>query len=602
MTILASLGAQEKPKTAPSARVPRLVRYSGTFRPSDGQPIQPIESATLSVYRDETGGDSLWHEIQNVTVDSEGHYAVVLGSTLNDGMPMDLFSAGEPRWLGVRFNRPGEAEQTRVPLVSVPYALKAGDAETLGGKPASAYLLAPGATAAGSTTASPNFARAVQPQPRANSGVTNYIGMFANTTDLTSSVMYQSGSFIGVNTTSPIDFMHVTFTNPGGTQTGYAVQNLSSSATAYSGMLFYDQNGNLGQFQGFNNSTHEYRINNIAPSGTINFMINSVSKFQVRNDGDINIAGQIRQGGTLFLHSIGTGDTAVGIGALANNGSGFSNTAVGASALNANTFGNNNVAVGYVADGVSPSGASNTAVGSQAMAANQTGSSNVAIGAQALQQTTVGNGNVAIGAGALSSNVNGSNNTVIGMNAGAATSGSNNIVIANNGVTAENATTRIGSAQTRTFIAGIRGATTGNNDAISVVIDSNGQLGTVSSSRRFKEDIQDMGSASRSLLKLRPVTFRYIKPYADGSKPLQYGLIAEEVAEVFPELVARSADGQIETVKYQMLDGLLLNEVQRQQREFDALTTEVAEQQKAFQSRLAELERLVATIAAAQQR
>jgi hypothetical protein len=100
------------------------------------------------------------------------------------------------------------------------------------------------------------------------------------------------------------------------------------------------------------------------------------------------------------------------------------------------------------------------------------------------------------------------------------------------------------------------------------MIDSaTGQLGTVSSSRRYKEDIHDMGDASRDLMRLRPVTFRYKKPFDDGSKPIQYGLIAEEVAEVYPDMVAHSADGQIETVKYQLLDPMLLNEVQRQQKE-----------------------------------
>jgi len=100
---------------------------------------------------------------------------------------------------------------------------------------------------------------------------------------------------------------------------------------------------------------------------------------------------------------------------------------------------------------------------------------------------------------------------------------------------------------------------------VTVVVDSNGQLGTVSSSRRFKQDIEDMGKVSEGLMRLRPVTFRYQKPFADGSKPLQYGLVAEEVEEVYPDLVTHSANGQVETVKYQVLDSMLLNEVQKQQ-------------------------------------
>ena len=116
----------------------------------------------------------------------------------------------------------------------------------------------------------------------------------------------------------------------------------------------------------------------------------------------------------------------------------------------------------------------------------------------------------------------------------------------------------------------MRGITTNLNNAVPVLIDDNGQLGTVSSSRRFKEDIADMGATSRDLMRLRPVTFRYKQPFADGTKPIQYGLIAEEVAEVYPDLVAHSADGQIETVKYQVLDSMLLNEAQRQQAEIAA--------------------------------
>jgi len=126
-----------------------------------------------------------------------------------------------------------------------------------------------------------------------------------------------------------------------------------------------------------------------------------------------------------------------------------------------------------------------------------------------------------------------------------------------------------------------------------VVIDSNGQLGTTSSSRRFKEDIEDMGAASRDLMRLRPVTYRYKQPFADGSKPIQYGLIAEEVAEVYPDLVAHSADGQIETVKYQVLDSMLLNEVQRQQAEIGRLEQKMDEehqQNENLRERLAKLE------------
>ena len=122
----------------------------------------------------------------------------------------------------------------------------------------------------------------------------------------------------------------------------------------------------------------------------------------------------------------------------------------------------------------------------------------------------------------------------------------------------------------------MRGVATGNPDGVAVLIDSNGQLGTISSSRRFKEDIADMGESACRVEDLRPVTFRYREPYADGSKPLQYGLIAEEVAEVCPDLVVYSTDGQAETVQYWKLVPLLLNQLQRQQARMETLETRLA--------------------------
>ncbi len=202
---------------------------------------------------------------------------------------------------------------------------------------------------------------------------------------------------------------------------------------------------------------------------------------------------------------------------------------------------------------------------------NNAVNSNSAIGVNALMNVS----NTACGYLALGSNTTGVNNT--------ASSGSLN----------DNGDIRIGTQgtnpinRTSCFAAGIRGVTTGNNDAIPVVIDSNGQLGTVSSSMRFKEDVHDMDTVSTGLMRLRPVTFRYRKPFADGSKPIQYGLIAEEVADVYPDLVAHSADGQIETVKYQVLDSMLLNELQKEHKQVQ----EQAETIRVLEARLAKLEK-----------
>jgi hypothetical protein len=281
--------------------VPRLVWFSGSFHPADGLPIAPVETVTLTVYHDREGGDALWQETQTVVVPADGRYNLLMGSTSPDGLPLDLFTSGEPRWLGARFNRPGEVEQPRVHLASVPYALKAVDADTLGGRPASAYLLAEPASAATPAPAgrSSTAPRADDATTSVTSGTAGRLGRFLDSTSLGDSALYQSGPYVGLGTTAPVDLMHVAFTDTSGGLTGYAVQNKGNTATSYSGMLFYDQNGALGQFQGFNNITHEYRINNIAPGGSINFMIGSASKFLVANNGNVQVAGNVTVNGNI---------------------------------------------------------------------------------------------------------------------------------------------------------------------------------------------------------------------------------------------------------------------------------------------------------------
>ncbi len=274
--------------------VPRLVWFSAAFRPADGSPTAPVESVTLSVYHDETGGEPIWQETQNVMVGADGRFNVLVGSSTRDGLPADLFANGEPRWLGVRFNRPGEHEQPRLQLASVPYALKAIDADTLGGRPASAYALADPWVAAGPATAAGRSATASvgganPPSSTATFGSAGHLGVFLDSVNLGDSVLMQNGARIGLGTGAPGDSFHVAFTDDFGGVVGYAVQNRSASATAYSGMLFYDNTGALGQFQGFNNATHEYRINNVAPGGSINFMLGSSSKFAVASNGNIGI-------------------------------------------------------------------------------------------------------------------------------------------------------------------------------------------------------------------------------------------------------------------------------------------------------------------------
>src|SRR4029077_13533876 len=171
---------------------------------------------------------------------------------------------------------------------------------------------------------------------------------------------------------------------------------------------------------------------------------------------------------------------------------------------------------------------------------------------------TTGAFNTAIGLNALLNNTTGTNNIALGGAAGDQITTVDDIIdIDNNGQSPDSRTIRIGQVQTRTFIAGIRGVTTGTADAIPVLIDSLGQLGTTSSSRRFKKQIKPMDNASEAILALNPVTFHY---KSDTTGTPQFGLIAEEVANVNPDLVVRDENGEIYTVRYDAVNAMLLNE------------------------------------------
>src|SRR5262249_48914637 len=249
------------------------------------------------------------------------------------------------------------------------------------------------------------------------------------------------------------------------------------------------------------------------------------------------------------------------------------------------------------ADGVgallsNTTGSANTASGSGALVFNTTGANNTAGGIDALLHNIVGNYNTATGFQALV-NSTGSRNTAIGFNAGFHLSSRDNKVYVNKTrVASESNTMRLGSGQTRAFISGITGVPISGSQ---VLINSNGQLGILMSSARYKRDIQNMRDTSQGLYQLRPVTFRY-KQDPQGQR--QYGLIAEEVAKVYPELVTKGADGKVESVQYHELIPMLLNEVQRQQQEIAELKAQnerlqavVVQQTTALAARLEQLER-----------
>ena len=430
-----------------------------------------------------------------------------------------------------------------------------------------------------------------QAQPAVTgSGKANHIAVWTSGTNLASSGIIATGGNVGIGTSAPAAKLEVN----GNAQVDGNFSLSGSILETGVGQLLWAPN-----------------------DGSANFSV-GLSALAAGTTGTSNTA---LGDAALGSNSSGYYNTAIGYSALYENTTGYANTATGDYALRNNTTGMDNAAfgygvlgynnsfgntgIGYSALSFNTTGSNNLAAGVSAMYSNISGSDNTASGGGALISNTTGSYNVAAGEGALFLNSVGSNNIALGYLAGYnVISTSNNIEIGNGGVVTDSATIRIGCTnssncstaagvtslpQTSTFIAGIYGATTSLNSTMPVIIDANGNLGTVQSSRRYKEDINDMADASDGLMQLRPVTFRYKKAYEDGSKPVQYGLIAEEVEQVYPDLVARSADGQVESVRYQLLDPMLLNELQKQH----ATIAAQKEQIRSLEERLARIEAML---------
>jgi hypothetical protein len=292
--------------------------------------------------------------------------------------------------------------------------------------------------------------------------------------------------------------------------------------------------------------------------------------------------------GTYSLFGVSTGNfnTAVGAGALDLNTS-DSNTATGAAALLFNTLGTQNTATGTAALEFN-TGSNNTANGAFALFTNTSGFANMADGEQALYNNTTGQANTAIGESALYQNTTGDQNTAFGQGAGFNVTTANNVICIGSGTYGANVSNSC-------YIGGIAGQTVGAGGS-TCYVDNDGKLGVFLSARRFKTDIADMDNASAALLALRPVTFHY-KPELDKIGIPQFGLIAEEVAKVNPDLVTHDAKGELSTVRYEAVNAMLLNEflkehrtVKKQQREIDALKWEMKEQKAQIQKVSAQLE------------
>jgi hypothetical protein len=290
---------------------------------------------------------------------------------------------------------------------------------------------------------------------------------------------------------------------------------------------------------------------------------------------------------SLFFNTTGNYNTATGWNALDYNKTGNYNTATGMSALGANHSGDNNTATGSLALSFNTNGNSNSAHGDHALYSNLTGSDNTATGSTALEDNTTGGGNTAVGSAALASNTAGGDNTAVGNEAGSSITGSGNVCIGAgvNGFAGESDITRIRNVY----------GSVATDRAVYVTADN--KIGTLSSSRRYKEEITPMNEASDALFALKPVTFRY-KKTIDPARVLSFGLIAEEVAEISPELITRDKEGKPQTVRYDAVNAMLLNEFLKEHRKVEEQDCKLQDQG----ATIAELKKQVAALTAGLQK
>ncbi|MGO9209224.1 MAG: tail fiber domain-containing protein [Terriglobales bacterium] len=716
--------AQQSSQAAAPIIVPRQIQFSGAINDVPGQPHGGVLGITFALYKDQAGGAALWLETQNVSLDVQGRYTVLLGANSAEGMPVELFTANEARWLGVQPE--GQAEQ-RVLLVSVPYALKAVDAETLGGRPASSFVLAAPVAAGGSGnsgsgnsgagTAGGSSTSAVSPAAicatppctvMTSGGTANFLSLFTDATTVQDSVLSQSPcpfdasqTCVGIGTTNPARILDVNgeIRVEGG---NLFLQRDKVDLLGRRNWAWGTETFNVGDVSLFVSSSN---LGYASISPVFTALSNGWMGVGVATPAaNLEVAGT---GGGLLVDSPGviTGSGAgltnlpaasltgtLPAAALAGvNGSGLTNVnaamlggaAPGAFAL-LGTAGNpvtqtfsgtanlqGNLALTAL-NGVNPNltvtdanGDSlsitagvtiNTSV-APALTINSAGccpvqeniatptgpSTGVAFGVNLPNSPNLFGTGLAISAPgtneigasisasqyALTVNTSGESSTTAKFaNAGTGNATAPSWTIFGSFTGGPNTAAFVAKA-TGSAVGGFPFLAQGAGGSATFFTDASGDVfnaGTFTSpatlsnvltsgsplcinasaligvcpvtvsSRRFKHAIADMGAESDLLMKLRPVAF-YYKPELDETQTRQYGLVAEEVAQVAPQLVVYDKDGIPQTVRYHLVNAMLLNEVQKQQRLLEKQRETIGEQESRMQDLEARLAKLEAALA-----
>jgi trimeric autotransporter adhesin len=441
--------------------VPRLVQFTGTLKDSAARPLSGVASVTFAIYADQDGGASLWSETQNVLADVNGHYSVVLGAASANGVPASLFGTGESRWLGVTIAR--QPEMPRVLLASVPYALKAQDAETLGGLPASSYVTtqqlaavapynaSPTTIIAAGTNASSNpntlsassgadsASQSVTQAAVTGTGTANYLPLWTSGSNLSVSKIYQaSGGFVGINTNTPLLQLDVNGNSIFRGSFQMAPQGIATATTGQPSHSF--------QWQGsvFNSSTHAaqneaFGFRTVPATNNTSSPTTKLDLFYGPGGGtlddtglSINNAGvitfvptQILSGSSANLSgpisfpypSGGTSGTLLSVGnsPFLSSFAAPDNIELGESG-NPNMTGQYDISIGQSSMSAVTTGGQNVAIGTSSLRFMTTASFSTAVGDTSLERVTTGGQNTAVGAITGNNITTGSNDTVIGIN------------------------------------------------------------------------------------------------------------------------------------------------------------------------------------------